>query len=445
MTDIQRRLTDLLKAGVGDPPAHFTVQAVRRQRSRRHRAAAAGAAIAVAVVAATSIGVSGALGRPTPGPAGLGSCRPGWSVTAGAVPAGDSQDLLAAIAGSAWHDLWAVGSRSPHHSRKSFPLIEHWNGHRWTYSAGAPLSGRQAILTAVAAPARNDVWAVGYFESGPRPPLIEHWNGRSWSLRPTEALAPVKAVLPDTLYSVTALAPNDVWILGTSNVGTGSSGLTLHWNGTSWHLAGPIMSPHFGLAAMNATGTDHLGGLWAVGGWLPPRSEPGVPSGGIVEQLNGSHWQVDNRYAWNQPLTLVAPVTPNDVWAIAGGNFTSTAIEGISPVRVLHWNGRTWQVALNLSPTASLNPTGLVALSADDVYVMGQGDYSQRAFIDHWDGTRWQNVPLGPAAHLRQRGGSLFPILSPSLTVTPDGSVAALVSPGQTDKTNYLWLRCQRH
>src|SRR6266849_279446 len=37
-------------------------------------------------------------------------------------------------------------------------------------------------------------------------PLIEHWNGRSWSLRRTHALTRLKAVLPQSLASVAALA-----------------------------------------------------------------------------------------------------------------------------------------------------------------------------------------------------------------------------------------------
>jgi hypothetical protein len=111
--------------------------------------------------------------------------------------------------------------------------------------------------------------------------------------------------------------------------------------------------------------------------------------------LSGRQWQIDKRMAWKQTLTLVAPVAPDDVWAIAGGNFTSTAADGISPIRVMHWNRSTWQVALTLSASASLNPTGQVALSADDVYVMGQNNAgtSKRPFIDHWDSTRLLLVP----------------------------------------------------
>ncbi len=66
MNDLQNRLAELLKAGVGDPPARVTVQAVRDRMARRRGVAAAGAATAIALVAAVSAGLSGQLGNPGP-------------------------------------------------------------------------------------------------------------------------------------------------------------------------------------------------------------------------------------------------------------------------------------------------------------------------------------------------------------------------------------------
>ena len=365
-------------------------------------------------------------------------CRPGWSVAAGAVPAGDQQDRLVAIAGSASDDVWAVGDRLPD-LRHVFPLFEHWDGRRWAYSAGVSLGGRQAFLTSVAALSSDDVWAVGDFASvGPVPPapLIEHWNGRSWSLQPTRALTQLKSALPQTLTSVAALAPDDVWVLGTP--GSNSSDVYLHWNGASWQLSrGPNIRPHYGSAAMQVVATDHRGGLWAAGGWMRGYGEAGVPGGGTVERWNGRRWEVDRHAAWRKPLTMVAPVAPDDVWAITGGSFTiAGGGYGVSPVQVLHWNGSTWRVELSLGGASSVLPTGLAAVSADDAYVTGHYTATQQPFIEHWDGTRWRRVPLGTAGHV-QRQGSI------GLTVTSDGSIAALDAEGLTGRASFLWLRCQ--
>jgi hypothetical protein len=448
VTDVQRWLTDLLKASVGDPPGRVTVQAVRRRRARRRLAEAGGATAALALVAAISVGLSGqfwhqgqAAGPVAPAPV---PCRSGWSVASGAVPSRDNQASLTALAGSASDDLWAVGHRSPKHGQKVFPLLEHWDGRRWTYSAGASLGRRQAVLTGVAAPASNDVWVIGDFASSGSfygPPLIEHWNGRSWSLQPTRALSRLRAALPvDDLVSVAAIAPRNVWVLGYPD--TDSPDVNLHWNGTSWRVfTGPnLIRSGVGTGAMQVIAADRLGEPWAAGGTIRGQGEAGVPGTGIVERWNGRQWEVDKRLELNEPLTMVAPVAADDIWAIAGGNFTTSGVYGVSPIKVLRWNGSSWRVALTLGRADSVAATGLVALSADDAYVIGQGATSQRPFIDHWDGIRWRSVPLGPAGHLRSPGSNEQ--RSPSLTVTASGSIAALDTEGAADQANFLWLKC---
>jgi hypothetical protein len=319
--------------------------------------------------------------------------------------------------------------------------LEHWDGRRWAYSAGASLGGRQAWLASVAALASDNVWAVGYFDSvGPKPPapLIEHWNGRSWSLQPTHALTRLTTALPQTLASVAALAPNDVWVLGHGVRVSGPFDVFLHWNGTSWKLfRGPNISPRFGSAWMQTLGTDHRGRVWAVGGLVRGQGEAGVPAGGIVERWNGRQWEVDGHASWRKPLTMVAPVAPDDVWAITGGSFTiAGAGYGVSPGQVLHWNGRGWRAELSLGGDSSVFPTGLAAVSANDAYVTGHYATTQHPFIKHWEGTRWRSVPLGPTGHM-QRLGSI------GLTITSEGSIAALDAEGLTDRANFLWLRCQ--
>lgn len=440
MNDLQNRLADLLKAGAEDPPGRVTVEAVRRQRARRRAAGAGTAVAAIAIVVVVSIGLAGQLGKQgsavqssssaTPVP-----CRPGWSAAAGAVPAGDRQDRLVAISGSAPDDLWAVGDRLPD-SKHVFPLLEHWDGRRWAYSAGASLGGRQAYFTSVAALASDDVWVVGNFASvGPRPPapLIEHWDGTSWSLQPTDALTRLHSALPYTVTSVTGLARNDVWVLGTP--GSNTSDVYLHWNGTSWTLyRGPNIAPRLGSAAMQVITTDRRGHLWAAGGWVGI-GESGFPRGGVMEQWTGRSWQVDRRAAWKEPLTMVAPVGPSNVWALAGGSFTAAGTFGVSPVQLLHWNGSSWKVELSLGVADSVSPTGLAAVSANDAYLTGEDTATRQPFIKHWDGTRWRNIPGGPTRYIRG-------LNSVGLTITSDGTIAALETTGRTTQTNLLWLRC---
>jgi hypothetical protein len=126
---------------------------------------------------------------------------------------------------------------------------------------------------------------------------------------------------------------------------------------------------------------------------------------------------------------MVSPVAPDDVWAITGGSFTTAGTYGISPVQVLHWNGSAWRTALHLGGTNSVDAAGLVALSADDAYVIGQDTPTKRPFIEHWDGGRWRSVPRGPPAHIQ-------PPTSVGLTFTSEGSLAGLETEGLTDRSN---------
>jgi hypothetical protein len=63
MNDMESRLTELLKAGVGDPPSPVTVQAVRHERARRRVVAVLRVAAAVSVLAAVSVGLLVRLGN----------------------------------------------------------------------------------------------------------------------------------------------------------------------------------------------------------------------------------------------------------------------------------------------------------------------------------------------------------------------------------------------
>ena len=137
---------------------------------------------------------------------------------------------------------------------------------------------------------------------------------------------------------------------------------------------------------------------------------------------------------------MLAPVDDGDAWAITGGSFTTGGTYGISPVQVLHWDGRHWNVALQLAGDSSAGPAELAATSADDAYVIAQNASTRQPFIRHWDGTRWRNVPMRPAEHRPSPGSVEFRSLG--LTVTRDGSIAALDAKGRADRLNFLWLRC---
>jgi hypothetical protein len=73
----------------------------------------------------------------------------------------ESVDYPLAVWGSAWNDVWAVGTGG---------LRMHFDGSSWTTTQRAP-----ATITSIWGTAQNDVWAVGVDGT------IQHFDGSTWS------------------------------------------------------------------------------------------------------------------------------------------------------------------------------------------------------------------------------------------------------------------------
>src|SRR5262249_21201554 len=99
--------------------------------------------------------------------------------------------ILDDVTGGGANEAWAVGTVGCP-ADQSHTLTEHWNGDRWSIvpspNGGVP-GDHFSTLHAVAAISPSDVWAVGG-QTGIRNhvpvavPLIEHWNGARWSVVP---------------------------------------------------------------------------------------------------------------------------------------------------------------------------------------------------------------------------------------------------------------------
>jgi hypothetical protein len=296
-------------------------------------------------------------------------------------------DYLNAVTALAATNVWAVGSED---GQPMQALIEHWNGSQWTIVAGVNSDTNGNMLSSIAAVSANDIWAVG---TGPLSPplgcgvasgvLIEHWNGSRWSSVPYAQ--PPSSPYLYSFSSITAVASNDVWVVGGAVAySTGSSGaftpLIEHWDGSSWNIvSGPANGTTQGLTSVAAAG----GAVWTVG-----QSEaPGGPGATQIEQWNGSQWSL---VASPSPGTLanalngVTAISANDVWAV-GSSSAGTLAE--------HWNGAGWSV----TPSPNSAPTddvlnGVSGASSIDVWAVGSATnqtYTRSGLIEHWDGTQW--------------------------------------------------------
>ena len=159
------------------------------------------------------------------------------------------------------NNVWAVGANDGLHST----VVMNWDGNAWSIvpSPNGGGFGDDNVLTSVTAVSSTDIWAVGYIypKGGTPTTLAIHWNGSQWTLVTT----PNPGNYFRSLYGVSALAPNDVWAVGmySSNSGETYLPLFLHWNGSVWVH---VPSPEFGdYNVLNAVYAIAPNDVWAVG------------------------------------------------------------------------------------------------------------------------------------------------------------------------------------
>jgi len=182
-----------------------------------------------------------------------------WTVIASPNPGSISNGLNAvAVAGPG--DVWAVGSVGTGSVYQT--LTEHWNGTTWSVVPSPNVAGVNNALYAVAVAGARDVWAVGNTGNGSatQTTLTAHWNGTAWSIVPSPNVAGVN----NTLSAVAAAAPDDVWAVGYSDNGGATQTLTAHWNGSAWTVV-PSSGPSANFNTLQAVAVAGTGAIWAVG------------------------------------------------------------------------------------------------------------------------------------------------------------------------------------
>lgn len=385
-------------------------------------------------------------------PATSVACTNGWHVEPMPVVEGDYVDELVAISALATDDVWAVGIRFVTQQTNDAPtqaLFEHWDGRQWTIVPTAD-DKDGARLTAIAMDSSNDGWAVGKYPDWAQPskgPLVEHWDGTRWSVAAGLPRARgEQASEPLSLFAVRAFSPTDVWVVGRySPVEQGESvsrDVFEHWDGHAWAVVPwPVVLSHYVdvvSSAMQGVSGRSSTDLWAAGGYLSGSGERGAAAGAVIEHWNGASWRRVMPPDGPAPLTNLAEVSPHELWGLRGGDFDVAfgGYGGFSPPQILHWDGQNWSVALQLSGEDT-KFVSIVALTRNDAWAVGTK--SGQPLIEHWNGTSW-SVPRNGNGHFAAPSLFAYP---PSVDTTEPGDVVVLSSePLQSSPQNRLWFRC---
>ena len=278
-------------------------------------------------------------------------------------------DILNGVAAISSHDVWAVGiSYTNYANDRGNALIEHWDGKHWQVVPSPNLiGGLNNELDAVAAVSATDVWAVGGFQVSYYrwQPLIEHWNGVRWSI----VSAPNPGQVGSRLSGVTIVSANDIWTVGISFSNKLDRTLIEHWNGRAWSVIASPNAPQGNefsnlTAVAAASNTD----IWAVGSTATTQVGPfaHVPTRMLIEHWDGIRWGIVSSPTVGtvSELRAVTAISPSDVWAVGGDNLFRGAL-------LEHWNGTSWSIVA--SPKAAMynNLYGVAAVSEHDVWTVG--------------------------------------------------------------------------
>ena len=309
----------------------------------------------------------------------------------------------AAVAADSAFDVWVVGASvavdGPDRPAHASSLVLHWDGATWRQTPSPDIGPLSAVSTA----ASGDAWALSSVNNA-----LLHWDGRQWSA--------ATSGLPDgcVLTGLTAVAANDVWVVG-SHLG---EPLAMHWNGSSWQTTDLPGSSGAG-GTLTSIAASSSADVWVVGTssagqrlafrwdgaqWSAVQSdEQSIPGGGNVVAVSPEdvwissdvllHW---DGTGWSDVSNVLgaftgssAVVSSSDIWMCA-------------PARggVVHWDGTSWRAT---SPAEMGVPAGdnaaiesVTAVSGNDVWAVGTighlGELTARPLIVHWNGSGWRVV-----------------------------------------------------
>ncbi|HMK98275.1 MAG TPA: hypothetical protein VK425_12060, partial [Acidimicrobiales bacterium] len=265
-------------------------------------------------------------------------------------------------------------------------LIESWDGTRWSVVHSPHLGGGVAVLNGVSCASPSSCMAVGgpsssSGASGYLRPLIESWDGTRWSVVHSPPLGGGVAVL----NGVSCASPSSCMAVGND----GSATLAERWNGATWSV---VPSPTPGTyGGFSAVFCSSAASCTAVGNFsYGTGSGSSILPRGLVESWEGRNWSVVPLPSPSVAHLFGVSCTTRACTAV--GDYAT--VTGITRSLVELWNGARWSTVPTPSlPTAHLY--GVACATASYCAAVGQysnslvGPSPMDALIETWDGAAW--------------------------------------------------------
>jgi hypothetical protein len=263
-----------------------------------------------------------------------------WSVTAMHFPVtAKGGGYLYGVSCGAPKSCVAVGWYYRSGTGAALPLAESWNGASWSVATvPVPKGSGGALPFGVACTSAKSCFLVGYYLRVPgnyntSTPLIESWNGTKWTLAAAGGTGS-----PAGLSGLSCWSPGRCIAVGYS----GQQQLVESWNGLRW-VSVKVPAPAGPSASLNAVSCTSATSCVAVGRSIVPSTGSWTA---YAEILKGTKWTVSRPPvpAGSQNFRVYprGVSCTSTTWCVVVGEFGGAGSD-IGTSYAQAWNGTAWK------------------------------------------------------------------------------------------------------
>jgi hypothetical protein len=279
----------------------------------------------------------------------------------------------------------AVGYQVKRFGSPGLTLVERWNGQRWSLQrAFNPRRTPDSSLVAVSCPSAKTCMAVGETDDSHVDhfvPLVERWNGHRWSIQR------VPHGNNWYLYGVSCVSATACVAVGLRDDPASHRVLTLaeHWNGHRWSIQRTTNPMGAHNARLQAVSCSSAARCTAVGSTGPNSTLP------LVERWDGRRWRIQRSpHPADEEVRLLGVSCPSASDCIAVGYLYS----GQALPLMERWNGERWAIQSSSQPAGAQDHIlyGVSCAAASACTAVGQratGYDSNTPLAERWNGHNW--------------------------------------------------------
>ncbi len=167
------------------------------------------------------------------------------------------------------------------------------------------------------------------------------------------------------------------------------------WDGSAWHITFPLVPSPAPASVLQSVSCVSRTSCLAVGDTNTSSDQGPVFGKLFAEKWNGSTWQmVPIADPGRATLAKMSCASARSCFAVG----YRTTVTGIDRAISEHWNGTKWDFVRPRRPQRLSQLTGVSCPGSRNCWAAGwtnaRPTVSNRALIEHWNGTRWSTRPL---------------------------------------------------